>query len=226
MKIQLSAQEARVIGCLIEKAITTPDQYPLSVNALTNACNQKSNRDPIMDLDERAVQETLDALAKKHLVLERTGFGSRVPKYQHRFCNTGFGSLEFTSQATAILCELLLRGPQTPGELRSRASRMAEFQDATEVENTLQALASREDGPFVVRLAREPGRRESRYAHLFSGAVADEIAPLTMSETSATNDSDPHAPPLAERVAILERAVAQLQAQLATLQSNEPSEPH
>ena len=96
MNIQLSANEARVIGSLIEKAITTPDQYPLSLNALTNACNQKSNRDPVMELDERTVQETLDGLAKKHLVMEKSGFGSRVPKYQHRFCNTGFGSLEFT----------------------------------------------------------------------------------------------------------------------------------
>ncbi|HKQ14759.1 MAG TPA: DUF480 domain-containing protein, partial [Steroidobacteraceae bacterium] len=111
MNILLTALEARVIGSLIEKAITTPDQYPLSVNALTNACNQKSNRDPVLELDERTVQETLDGLAKKHLVLERSGFGSRVPKYQHRFCNTGFGSLEFTPQEAAILCELLLRGP-------------------------------------------------------------------------------------------------------------------
>src|ERR1700754_3587685 len=125
MSIQLTTIEARVIGCLIEKAITTPDQYPLSLNALTNACNQKSNRDPVLELDERTVQETLDALTKKHLVLERSGFGSRVPKYQHRFCNTGFGTLEFNPVQTAIVCELLLRGPQTPGELRTRASRMA-----------------------------------------------------------------------------------------------------
>ena len=127
MNIHLSALEARIIGCLIEKAITTPDQYPLSLNSLTNACNQKSNRDPVLDLDERTVQETVDGLAKKHLVLEKSGFGSRVPKYQHRFCNTGFGTLEFSPQETAILCELLLRGPQTPGELRTRASRMAEI---------------------------------------------------------------------------------------------------
>ena len=97
MNIELNALEARVIGCLIEKAITTPDQYPLSLNALTNACNQKSNRDPIMDLDERTVQQTVDALTRKHLILEKSGFGSRVPKYQHRFCNTGFGSLSFTA---------------------------------------------------------------------------------------------------------------------------------
>ena len=171
MNIHLSPIEARVIGCLIEKAITTPDQYPLSLNALTNACNQKSNRDPVLELDERTVQETVDALAKKHLVIERSGFGSRVPKYQHRFCNTGFGTLEFSPQQTAIVCELLLRGPQTPGELRARASRMSEMRDVSEVESTLENLATRADGPFVVRLPREPGRRESRYAHLFSGEV-------------------------------------------------------
>lgn len=175
MNIHLTPMEARVIGCLIEKAITTPDQYPLSLNALTNACNQKSNRDPVLELDERTVQDTLDALAKKHLVLEKSGFGSRVPKYQHRFCNTGFGSLEFSPQQTAVLCELLLRGPQTPGELRSRASRMTALRDVSEVETALEALAGRQDGPFVARLAREPGRREARYTHLF-GASDERIA--------------------------------------------------
>src|SRR6187551_476475 len=124
MNIQLTALEARVIGSLIEKAITTPDQYPLSLNALTNACNQKSNRDPVLELNESTVQETLDALAKKHLVLERSGFGSRVPKHQHGFCNARFGTLEFTTQETATVCGLLLRRPQTPGELRGRASCM------------------------------------------------------------------------------------------------------
>jgi uncharacterized protein YceH (UPF0502 family) len=212
MNLLLAPHEIRVIGCLIEKAITTPDQYPLSVNALTNACNQKSNRDPVMELDERTVQDTLDALVKKHLVLEKSGFGSRVPKYQHRFCNTGFGSLEFTPQATAILCELMLRGPQTPGELRGRASRMADFHDASEVENTLQALATREDGPFVVRLAREPGRRDSRYAHLFGG-------PVEIGETieEAAPSPGQRGPSLAERVATLEQVVAELRAELAAL---------
>src|SRR4029453_2181251 len=121
MNIRLSAIDARIIGCLIEKQITTPDQYPLSLNALVNACNQKSNRDPMMDVDEPTVQRTLDGLAKKHFVMERSGFGSRVPKYQHRFCNTEFGSLKFTPQELAIVCELLLRGPQKPGDMRSRA---------------------------------------------------------------------------------------------------------
>jgi uncharacterized protein YceH (UPF0502 family) len=175
MKIEFSPLEARVIGCLIEKQITTPDQYPLSLNALLSACNQKSNRDPVLELEESAVQNTVDELARKHLVVERSGFGSRVPKYQHRFCNTEFGTLKLDPQELAITCELLLRGAQTPGELRSRASRMATFADVSEVEAALTRLAQRDDGPFVTRLARDPGRREARYAHLFSAAVAASV---------------------------------------------------
>ena len=129
MNPQLSPHEARVIGSLIEKQITTPEQYPLSLNALVLACNQKSNRDPVLELTAQAVQEIVDALSRKHLVIERSGFGSRVPKYQQRFCNTEFSALQFTPQERAILCELMLRGPQTPGELRSRASRMAPLTD-------------------------------------------------------------------------------------------------
>jgi len=176
LKIELTPLEARLIGCLIEKQITTPDQYPLSLNALVNACNQKSNRDPVMDLDEATVQQTLDALSKKHLVVEKSGFGSRVPKYQHRFCNTEFGNIKLDAQELAIVCELLVRGPQTPGELRTRASRMASFGETSDVEAALTRLAERPDGPYVVRLAREPNRRDSRWAQLFSGPVADPYA--------------------------------------------------
>jgi len=187
MKIELTTLEARVIGCLIEKQITTPDQYPLSLNSLLSACNQKSNRDPVMDLDEAAVQQTLDSLARKHLVVEKSGFGSRVPKYQHRFCNTEFGSLKLDPQELAIVCELLVRGPQTPGELRTRASRMAPFAETSEVETALTRLAERPDGPYVVRLTREPNRRDSRWAHLFSGPVQDPYAGLE------ARSSGPHA---------------------------------
>ena len=176
LKTELTVLEARVIGCLIEKQITTPDQYPLSLNALVNACNQKSNRDPVMDLDEPSVQQILDGLSKKHLVVEKSGFGSRVPKHQHRFCNTEFGSVKLDPQELAIVCELLLRGPQTPGELRTRASRMAPFAETSDVEAALARLAERPDGPYVVRLAREPNRRDSRWAHLFSGPVEDTYA--------------------------------------------------
>jgi hypothetical protein len=130
VKVELSALEQRVLGCLVEKQLTTPEQYPMSLNALTNACNQKSNRDPVLALPETEVQALIDGLSRKHLVLERSGFGSRVPKYQQRFCNTEFSVFQFTPQERAIVCELLLRGAQTPGELRSRAARMAEFTGA------------------------------------------------------------------------------------------------
>jgi uncharacterized protein YceH (UPF0502 family) len=211
MKIELTPTEARVIGSLIEKQITTPDQYPLSLNALTNACNQKSNRDPVMELTDAIVQQTLDGLSKKHFTVEKSGFGSRVPKYQHRFCNTEYGTLKFSPQELAIVCELLLRGPQTPGELRSRASRMAPFTDVSEVETALEALRSRPEGPFVVRLAREPGRRESRYAHLFSGEVAN-VAPA-----NETNDAAPAAAATSSRIERLEEEVRQLRAEFEEL---------
>jgi len=184
MNIELTPVEARVIGSLIEKQITTPDQYPLSLNALVNACNQKSNRDPVLELDERAVQQTVDDLGRKHFVIQKSGFGSRVPKYQHRFCNTEYGTLKLDPHELAIVCELLLRGPQTPGELRSRAARMAPFSDVSEVEAALTRLSERPDGPFVVRLAREPGRRDSRYAHLFSGEVTSAAEELPLSADS------------------------------------------
>jgi len=150
----------------LEKESTTPDQYPLSLNALTNACNQKSNRDPVMSLDESIVQETLDALSKKHLVVEKSPFGGRTIKYQHRFCNTEFSDLQFSTQERGILCVLFLRGPQTPGELRSRTNRLCEFSDVNEVEDVLEKLASHKDGSFVKKLLRQPGKRESRYSHL------------------------------------------------------------
>jgi uncharacterized protein YceH (UPF0502 family) len=166
----LTALEARVIGALIEKEITTPDQYPLSLNALVNACNQKSNREPVMDLDEVQVQELVDTLVRKHMVSEKTAFGSRVSKYRQRFCNTEFGMLNFTSQETGLICVLLLRGAQTPGELRTRTNRLCRFEDVHEVEAVLDQMMARDDGPFVARLAREPGKRESRYVQLFSEA--------------------------------------------------------
>lgn len=208
---ELNALEARVIGCLIEKAITTPDQYPLSLNALVNACNQKSNRDPVLDLNEGTVQQIVDGLIRKHLVLEKSGFGSRVPKYQHRFCNTGFGSYELSPQQTAVLCELMLRGPQTPGELRTRASRMAPIEDVGQVEAALNELMQREEGPFVARMAREPGRRDSRYAHLLSGDVDTEP------ESTAPPDEGTRAG--SERLNKLEELVAELRRELDELKT-------
>ncbi|HUX24730.1 MAG TPA: DUF480 domain-containing protein [Burkholderiales bacterium] len=217
MNPELSLHETRVIGCLIEKEITTPEQYPLSLNALTNACNQKSNRDPVLNLDEAAVQQLVDQLVKKRLVSEQSGYGSRVPKFQHLFCNTNFGTLKFSPQELAIVCELFLRGAQTPGELRSRASRLCRFGDVTEVEAALDGLASREDGPFVLRLAREPGKRESRYAHLFSGAPADESEsesrPFAAAAAPAAGAGD-------ERMDRLERRMAELEIELAELKQS------
>jgi uncharacterized protein YceH (UPF0502 family) len=218
MPIELTPHEARVIGCLIEKQIATPDQYPLSLNALVNACNQKSNRDPVLALEEREVQAVVDGLMKRQLVLEKSGFGSRVPKYQHLFCNTQFGTLKFSPQGTAIVCELLLRGPQTPGELRTHAARLAPLHDVSEVETELEELMTRPDGPFVARLPREPGRRESRYMHLFSGEAPPELAAgdaqPERTGTAATGTS-----PLLERIAALEAAVTALRQEVDELRA-------
>jgi len=220
MNIRLSAIEARIIGALIEKQITTPDQYPLSLNALVNACNQKSNRDPLMQLDEPTVKFVVEGLGRRHMVVEKSGFGSRVPKYQQIFCNTEFGSLKFTPQETAVICELLLRGPQTPGELRSRAPRMAEFPDPGIVESLLEGLANRAGGALVVQLAREPNRRDCRWAQLFEELPAS-ATPAPAGEISPARDAAPPRPAghpdLAARVAALETEVAALRAELAAL---------
>ncbi|MGB8326618.1 MAG: DUF480 domain-containing protein [Steroidobacteraceae bacterium] len=217
MNIRLTPLEARITGALIEKQISTPDQYPLSLNALLNACNQKSNREPVMNLDEPALQQAVDGLMKKHFVLEKSGFGSRVPKYQHRFCNTEHGSLKFSPAELAIVCELLLRGAQTPGELRGRAARLAPFQDVSEVECALQGLMQRADWPFVERLAREPGRRESRYAQLF---CADEtIAAASQPQAGTASDPPDQAPDQVERLDRLEGEVRRLAAEVAQLRS-------
>jgi uncharacterized protein YceH (UPF0502 family) len=216
MNIELSAHEARVLACLVEKQITTPEQYPLSLKAITNACNQKSNRDPVLELSEAEVQGLIDSLSRKHLVLERSGFGSRVPKFQQRFCNTEFSVLQFTAQERAIVCELLLRGPQTPGEMRSRAARMAEFTDAAQVEAALEALTTREGGPLVQKLAREPGRRESRYAHLLSGPIVE----AARGDPSTAAPSGPAASQEAivlERLAAMEAEVGRLREEVAQL---------
>ena len=212
MNIEFSANEARVIGCLIEKEITTPDQYPLSLNALTNACNQKTNREPVLELREVDVQQSVDSLMKKHMVSDKSaGYGGRVTKYKHRFCNTEFGSLKFSAQELGIICVLLLRGPQTPGELRARTARLCEFADAAAVEAALQALLSREDGPFIARLPRAAGARESRYAHLFSGNIE------SVEEPAAAEEAAPGVPTLSQRVGQLEESVRQLQAQIDAL---------
>ncbi|MDP9064712.1 MAG: DUF480 domain-containing protein [Pseudomonadota bacterium] len=215
MNIEFSTIEARVIGCLLEKEITTPDQYPLSLNALANACNQKTNREPVLELAESIVQQAVESLMKKYMVSDKSaGYGGRVTKYKHRFCNTEFGSLKFSPQEVGIICVLLLRGPQTAGELRSRTSRLCEFSSAEAVETTLEGLLEREDGPFVARLPRAAGARESRFAHLFCGPI--ESAPAPLDSGVPARASGPAA--IAERVSALEEKVALLILQVEQLQ--------
>lgn len=209
IKSPFSAIEARVLGCLLEKQTTTPDQYPMSLNGVVTACNQKSNREPVMSLSDSDVQNTLDLLVKKHQLTAINGFGSRVVKYEQRFCNSEFGQLKFSPAEVALIATLLLRGAQTPGELRTRSTRMHDFRDMAEVEQTLEALSQREDGPMVVRLAREPGKRESRYMHLFCGEPDEQALASGNSEIADEG--------ILARVAQLELEVAQLKQQVATL---------
>ena len=165
MHTQLNETEARVIGCLIEKSIVTPDQYPLTLNALNNACNQKSSREPVMSLTQGEVQHAIRELEDKHFVRTDENFKSRVEKYSQRFCNTRYSNLQFSDGELAIVCLLLLRGPQTPGELRSRSGRLHTFEDNAEVVQDLTNLAERESDPLVVKLPRTPGRKDSEYMH-------------------------------------------------------------
>jgi hypothetical protein len=216
MRISLTPHEARVIGSLIEKEITTPAQYPLSLNALTAACNQKSSREPVMQLSESEVQQVVDDLVKKHLVSDRGGFGSRVTKYQHRFANVGFGSLEFSDQEMGIFCLLLLRGPQTAGELRSRSSRLCQFGDVDETEDVLRGLMERSDGPFVAQLPREPGRREARYAHLFGDHDIDAVASVATETTAIAESRDAKS---SDRITQLEDLVLELQEELEAVKA-------
>lgn len=210
MKYTLTPLEARVIGCLLEKQVTTPEQYPLSMNGVVTACNQKTNREPVMSLGESEVQDLLDGLVKRHYLRTVSGFGNRVTKYEQRFCNSEFGDLKLSPAEVALIATLLLRGAQTPGELRGRAQRMHEFADMAEVESTLERLATREDGPFVVRLPREPGKRESRYMHLFCGDV--DLAAVTPSADAPQTDEA-----LLARVEALEGEVAELKQRLDSL---------
>ena len=165
MDALLNGVEIRVLGALIEKQITTPDYYPLTLNALTAACNQKSNRHPVVEFDEKAVARTLEELRDKGLARMVSGAEMRVPKYYHLFTE----KLGLAAAEVAALCVLMLRGPQTVGEIRGRTGRMHEFAGLDEVESTLQTLMDRETGPLVVQLPRQPGRKESRYAHLLAG---------------------------------------------------------
>ncbi|MFA0436307.1 YceH family protein [Vibrio breoganii] len=211
MLLQLSPLEARIIGCLIEKEVTTPDYYPLNLNSLTTACNQKSNRDPVMELSDAEVLDGINALTDRRLVNDESSFNSRTAKYRHRFCNTEFGDLQFSAQEKAIVCVMLLRGAQTPGEIRTRTNRLAQFADVKEVEATLDKLANL-DTPIVVKLPREPGKRESRYQHLFCGEV-DIEALATATPVSSVKT------PTAEKLEALEQEVASLKSEVAELRA-------
>jgi uncharacterized protein YceH (UPF0502 family) len=207
VNIFLSDVEARVLGCLVEKEITTPEYYPLSLNALVHASNQKSNRDPLMNLEEDAVRQALRTLSEQALTRSASG-DSRVAKYEHRLADT----FNFTRPETAILCELLLRGPQTPGELRSRAERMHPFEDLSVVQSTLKHLMER-NPPLVKLLPRQPGNKEARYAHLLSGDVEVREAPPV--NTVAISNSSPENARMTE----LEAEIASLQKEIADLKS-------
>ncbi|MBL4829963.1 MAG: YceH family protein [Aliivibrio sp.] len=205
MTIQLSFIESRIIGCLLEKEITTPDQYPLTLNALTSACNQKSNREPVVQLSESDVQDGMQQLMSRHLVSELFLGSSRVAKYQHRFCNTEFGNLKFTQQEFAIICVLLLRGDQTPGELRTRTNRLCTFSNVTETEQVIAELEARD---LLVKLPREPGKRESRYAQLFTERELQSYEQQCQPQESVNDDS---------RMLALEQEVVALRTELELL---------
>jgi uncharacterized protein YceH (UPF0502 family) len=209
----LDAVEARVIGCLMEKEVTTPDQYPLSLNALVNACNQKTNRDPVLELDEATVQQAVDRLSKRHLVMDRSGFGSRVVKYRHRLCNGEHNPRQFSPQEFALICELLVRGAQTPGELRGRGQRMAPFADVGVVEAALKTLATRSDGPYVAQMPRLPGAREARWRTLFAPEPTAASAPAAAVPAPAAGG-------LEARVSALEQEVQAMRAELARLRES------
>lgn len=215
MEWDLDPDELRVLGSLMEKSKTTPDQYPLSVNAVMNACNQKSARDPVMDLTPGDVRAALGRLTRRGLVRMAGGYGGRVSKYEHRLGPSGTAQLQLTPEQYALLCVLLLRGPQTPGELRSRSQRLAEFADTAAVEATLEEMENHPAGPLVTRMPREPGRRESRYQHLLGSEEPDrdlEAMPRPAAER-------PREDSVEARVATLEREVEALKARLDRLES-------
>ena len=221
--ITLSAEQCRIIGVMLEKETTTPEQYPMSLNGITTACNQKSNREPVMSLSESDVQNSIDELSKMNQLMIDHKASGRVSKYFHCFCDTEFGNLKFTAQQRAIICVLLLRGPQTPGELRTRTNRLADFADVREIETSLEQLQNLNGQTLVKKLEREPGKRESRYVHLFSevdesygvAISATEAAPLESASSASVPSVSNNQ--LALRVTALEEQIASLTEQVACL---------
>ncbi len=218
--ITLSAEQCRIIGVMLEKETTTPEQYPLSINAITTGCNQKSNREPVMSMSETDVKNCVDELVKLNQLMIDHKASGRVNKYFHRFCNTEFGNLQFTPQQRAIVCVLLLRGPQTPGELRTRTNRLADFADVAEVETALNELQDLNNQRLVKKLEREPGKRESRYVHLFSGSDISNVIESNGTQTDSIvsdNSTSTSYEQLSQRVAELERQVASLTEQVTSV---------
>jgi uncharacterized protein YceH (UPF0502 family) len=219
MSIVLTGLEARIIGCLMEKEVTTPDYYPLTANSLLSACNQKSSREPVMNVSAQELSVAMANLSDRRLVTDESGFNSRAAKYSHRFCNTEFGDLKFNAAEKAVVCVLLLRGPQTPGELRSRCQRMHEFSNVTEVEGVLTNLATLST-PLVSQLPREPGKRESRFQHLFiSEEEREMVASTPVAIAPAHNTTEIQA--LTAQVAQLQDEVDTLKQQVAQLLGSE-----
>ena len=208
-QLKLNEVEARVLGSLIEKDITTPDYYPLSLNALVNACNQKNNREPVMTLDENSVREALSSLQEKRMAGPAGGADSRVTKYEHRLQEI----FNFNRREIALICVLLLRGPQTPGELRGRAERMYRFETLDDVQSSLQRLIEREP-PLVAVLSRQPGTKESRYTHLFSG---EYIPPPATGPTPLSSDPRQTSSGDGDRITSLEATVASLKSEVEEL---------
>jgi len=209
MEIKLTEIEVRVLGALIEKDITTPEYYPLSLNALVNACNQKTNRDPVMQLEEDAVRDALEGLQQQRMAGPARGADSRVTKYEQRLQEV----FNFTRQEIAVLCVLLLRGPQTPGELRGRAERLHRFEALEDVQSALQKLMQREP-PLAKLLPRQPGTKESRYAHLLAGDVVEPEVPVHPGVGVAGNSAD------AERISRLEEEMVELRRELAEVRDS------
>ena len=212
LPLDLSENECRVTGCLMEKSITTPDQYPLTLNALTNACNQKSSREPVMALSKGTVQHTVRELEGRHLVRLEENFSRGIERYAQRFCNTSFSELQFDSAGFAIVCLLLLRGPQTPGELRARSGRLHEFADNNAVEEALTALLEHENDPLVIQLPRTPGRKDSEYMHLFAGPIDIDAHAVKAAAEMADKPASSNATldELVQRVSELEAEVEKL----------------
>jgi len=210
LNIVLDQNEARIIGALMEKSVVTPEQYPLTLNALTLACNQKSSRDPVLSLDQGTVQHTARQLENKHLVSSEENFKGRVVKYTQRLCNTPFAELQLSEPEFAVICLLLLRGRQTPGELRARSGRLHEFPDNTAVDETLDRLINHENGPLVARLPRTPGRRDFEYMHLFSGPVDSVPANSEQPASSLAPAKVDRLSGLESRIEALERELLEL----------------